>query len=314
MNPDETVSTSPLEQVPCKDSLPEDDVKNKIQLDVNANSDKELKMNDEALEKEAKEILATYEKQMLFDEKIVVKRTRQWLEIGKMLNIHKDNVEKAGKLWTIWASEKFPLLRQRRREQCMELANFGPKMDSYLGMGIDRMYTFVHTVKENREHPDFDFIWGIFKNTFKLEDGKANDDEVNASADSIDQFFKLRKNVNNKHCENEILVRAIKAGSTFSQKDYDNLNKPNLSKSETEQYLSTMILTGASPSNLQQNSTMQTTNDTTSIEVLVTRLVDTIKNCEKANKFPKFLSVQTIDEGIKALKYLKEKAIFGYGI
>jgi hypothetical protein len=306
MNPDETVSTSPLEQVLCKDPLPEDDVKNKVQLDVNANTDKEKKFDDDALLKEAKAIFETCEKQMLFDEKIVVKRTRQWLEIGKMLNIHKDNVEKAGKLWTIWATEKFPNLLEKRRQQCMALARFGPKVEQYLAMGIDRMYRFLGTVEGNRNHPDFDFVWDQYKQTFKLESGKANENEFNASTDKINKFFQFREHVRNKHCDKDHIVRAIETGAIFAKKDYENLNKPNMSKEETEQYLNTIILTGASPSNTQQNSTIDT-DKAASIQVLITRLVDTINHCKNTNKVPQYLSVQTIDEGIQALQSLRDK-------
>jgi hypothetical protein len=306
MNSDETVSTSPLEQVPCKDPLPEDDVKNKVQLDVNANTDKEKKIDDDALLKEADAIIETYGKQRLFDEKATVIRTRQWLEIGKMLNKHKDNVEKAGKLWTVWAAEKFPFLRKKRREQCMALVKFGPKVEPYLAMGIDRMYSFLGTVEGNVNHPDFEFIWGKYKHTFKLESGKADENEFNASADKMKEFFKFKKNVKNKHCEKENIVSAIETGTIFEKKDYETLNNPKISKDETERYLRAMILTGTSPSNTQQNYIIDT-DKAASIQVLITRLVDTINHCNNTNKVPQYLSIQTIDEGIQALQALRDK-------
>lgn len=306
MEHDEIVSTSYLEQVHRKEGIPKIDVNNTIQLGVNGNINKEVILDDDALQNEANEIIVVYKKHMLFDETMVVKRTRQWLEIGKMLNKHKDNVEKAGKLWTVWATEKFPFLGERRRQQCMALVNFGPKVEQYLGMGIDRMYSFLGAVEENRNHPDFEFVWDQYKQTFKLENGKANENEFNASTDKINKFFKFRKNVRNKHCDKDHIVRAIETGAIFAEKDYENLNKPNISKEETEQYLNTIILTGTSPSNTQQNSTIDT-DKAASIQVLITRLVDTINHCNNTNKVPQYLSIQTIDEGIQALQSLREK-------
>ncbi len=223
-----------------------------------------------SIDEEAKKIKIAYYQYEGVDKNLVEIRTGIWLNIGRMLNIHRKKVESAGNQWTVWAPEKFPFLKKRRREMAMELANFGPKAEQFLYMGIDRLYNFFHKLLQYHDDPDFKLVtkrFGLLLKTAPETDEERA--EKNIIADKIIEFFKFKGQTNNASVNKDMLMDVIDSGVTFKESDYDQIKKiAATNPSAAYDYLEVMLSNGSPP------------------RTRTSKLIQTIEGFEKMNSFP----------------------------
>ena len=234
------------------------------------------------IDEEAKTIKLVYFQYQGIKKNLIEIRTRNWLSLGRMLNIHRTKVESAGYQWTVWAVEHFPFLKQRRREMAMELANFGPKVEPYFFMGLDRLYDLFHKLQEYHKDPDFKLVSKRFRFIFKIEpETDETKDEKNKGADKIIEFFKFKAQTNNVNVNKDLLLDVIDSGVTFRKSDYEHIkNLATTNPTGAEDYLHQSHCIGATP------KTKTSIQARESIHVILAKLIQTVKGFEKSKSYP----------------------------
>ena len=240
-----------------------------------------------SIDEEAKKIKIAYYQYEGVDKNLVEIRTCIWLNIGRMLIIHRKKVESADIQWTVWAPEKFPFLKQRRREMVMELANFGPKVEPFLYMGVDRLYDFIHKLLQYHDDPDFHLIskrFGVFLKTAPETDEERA--EKNIIADKIIEFFKFKRQTNNVNVDKDRLMDVIDSGVTFNKSDYEQItNLAATNAAAADDYLREAHANGSAP------TTSTSTHARESLHNILAKLIQTIEEFEKINSFPQIPKV-----------------------
>ena len=235
-----------------------------------------------SIDDEAKKIKQAYFQCQGIDKDLVEIRTHNWLNLGRMLNIHRKKVESAGYQWTIWAVEHFPFLKQRRREMAMELASFGHKVEPYFYMGLDRLYDLFHKLQTYHKDPDFELVSKRFGFIFKVE--QETDEtkvEKNKSADKIIELFKFKARTNNVAINKDLLLDVIDSGVKFQKSDYEHITKlASANPTAADDYLRQSICNGASPKTLTSAQAKE------SIHVILAKLIQTVEEFEKSRSYP----------------------------
>lgn len=236
-----------------------------------------------SIDEEARTIKMLFYQNEAVNKNLIEIRTKNWLKLGIMLNLHRKKVEAASHIWSEWAVEHFPFLKQRRREMAMELDNFGSKVENYLYMGIDRLYDLFHKLNNYQTDPDFKLIAKRFGYMFKItpetEETKA---DKNRNADKIRGFFKFKEHMKNVPFDRELLLDVIEAGGMFGKSDYDHFKKLNSSPQAIDEYLLKTLCNGGTP---KGRSIKPAAKD--SIQVILAMLIETVDEFEASKAYPK---------------------------
>jgi hypothetical protein len=236
-----------------------------------------------SIEEEAKRIRMAYFQNEAVNRNLVEIRTKNWVNLGRMLNIHRKGVEAAGRQWSVWAVDHFPFLKQRRREMAMELANFGSKVEHYLYMGMDRLYDLFHKLKKYHGEPEFQLIANRFGYLFKIQpETEETKVEMNKNADKIREFFRFKEQMKNNSFDRDLLLDVIEAGGKFEKKDYEEINKLTSSNPQgVNEFLRSTLCNGGTP---KGRSTKPAAKD--SIQIILAMLIETIDKFEVLNTYP----------------------------
>jgi len=244
-----------------------------------------------SIEEEVRYIKMLVFQNQAVDRNLIEIRTRNWIELGRLLNIHRKKVEAAGFQWSVWAVDHFPFLKQRRREMAMELANFGPRVESYLYMGIDRLYDLLHKLQNFRGKSDFDRVAKRFGYIFKIqEETEETKADKNKQADKIREFFKFSDELKNVPFDKDLLMDVIESGSTFKPKDYDFLKTKSHSPNEVNEFLLKTLSDGQTPTGRPPSQTSKK-----SIHVILAMLIQSVDKMEADNSYPPISKVLFLD-------------------
>ncbi len=262
----------------------------------------------EDLEEDAKKIKIIYYQSENVQKSLVEIRTNNWCNLGRMLLDHCSNVLSAGFNWDVWVADHFHYISDRRIEQCMELARFGEKIEPYFYMGIDRIYDLFHKLLNYKNDPEFKKIGRRFKFTFKTTPTTKNDrTEHNKKADMIREYFKFKNNVNNNKISRDLLCDVIECGGKFSKQDYIFFNDISKNKEDLDEYLLKTMSNGSSP---VQKKKIRGSRE--GINVILSKLIQTIKKYEEANKYPEYLDINIFEKAYRKLTLLNEQVLKQY--
>ena len=262
-----------------------------------------LPLDGLTLEAEAAQIKNFYDEIEKTNRNLTEIRTAEWAQLGLMLILHREHVEADGFIWTPYAVETFPWLKERRRQQCMALAEFGDRVRPYYFMGIDRIYDLFNKLIHHLNDPDFDHIRSryayIFDPAMKSLPEK---EDVKVKADFIRNFFKFKNQVKRNDCNKDLVLDALEAGCTFGKKDYEYVNQPSVTPDEIDLYLLKMMVAAGSPASHKSFSSSKT-----SIQVILSMLLQTVQGYNADDVIPEFFSVGFLDTVIEALTTLRDR-------
>lgn len=260
-------------------------------------------VNGLTLEAEAAQIKSFFDKIEKTSRSLTEIKTAEWAQLGHMLINHRKHVEAEGFIWTPYAIEEFPWLKERRRQQCMALAEFGDRVRPYYFMGIDRIYDLFNKLIHHLNDPDFNHIRiryaYIFDPAMKSLPEK---EDVKVKSDVIRDFFKFRNQVKRNDYDKDLVFDALEAGCTFGKKDYEYLNQPSVTPDDIDLYLLKMMVAASSPASHKSSS-----NSRIRIQIILTMLLQTVQGYNAENIIPEFLSVGFLDTVIEALTTLRNR-------
>jgi len=255
-----------------------------------------------SLEQQVLIIQDVYQQIKSKDKTLMAIRTRVWCKLGKMLIEHRKNVLKAGYTWDFWVLDHFPYIKERRRQQCMKIAECNEKtLEYFYHLGFDRLYELIGTLQPYMKDIDYKYIvtdkYGyIFRN---IQQDAEDKEDFNTKIDIIIKYFTFKKNIASKVFNRELVIDTLEAGVNFKKPDYDYLNSA-ISEDDFNLYLTKMILTAGSPS----KSSSQSTSSRVSIYVMIAQMLESLREYNSTNNYPQHLnmfSVNLIDETIKRL-------------
>ncbi len=263
----------------------------------------DLPLDGLTLEAEAAQIVILYDKIENTKRSQIEINTAHKAHLGQMLNNHKKRVEDLEINWTQYAIEKFPMLKERTREKCMALSGWGDRLKPYYYMGLDRIYYLFNKLIHYQKDPDFDHIRSryayIFDPTMKSLPEK---EDVKIKADVIRNFFKFKNQIKRNDYNKDLVFDALEAGCTFGKKDYEYLNKPSVTPDDIDLYLLKMMVTAGSPASQKSSSSSRT-----SIQVILSMLLQTVQGYNAENIIPEFLSAGFLNTVIDALTTLRNR-------
>jgi len=262
--------------------------------------------NVQTLEDEVKIINDAATKVGAINKTLTEIHTENWHKLGMLLTEHMNHViKRKGNVWKVWATEKFsPLIKEKRRQQCMALVRYGKNVDRYYYMGIDRIYDLFNKLDDCSKFNKVEFEYATKRFGFVFEIEPQTDEEkahLNKSADLIIEFFKFIRNVKHKKYDKELVADTIVSGGTFNKKDFEELNDPSKTKSDIQKHLIKMIATGSSSAT---SSPSQRSPE--SIQVLLTKIIQTVDKYLSSNEWPEYLEDELVDEAINKLAILKK--------
>ena len=237
------------------------------------------------------------------DKTLMAMRTRVWCKLGKRLIEHRKNVLQAGYTWEFWVMDHFPYIKERRRQQCMKIAECNEKtLEYFYHFGFDRLYEIITKLQPYMKDADYKYIvnekYGyVFHNIQQDAEDKEN---FNSKIDIIIKYFTFKKNIASKVFNRELIIDTLEAGVDFKKTDYDYLNQSTISQDEFNLYLTKMILTASSPA----NSSSKSTSTRVSIYVMIAQMLESLRDYNSTNNYPQYLnmfSVDLVDETIKLL-------------
>lgn len=237
------------------------------------------------------------------DKTLMAIRTRVWCKLGKMLIEHRKNVLQAGYTWGDWVLEHFRYIGERRRQQCMKIADSNEKnLENFYHLGFDRLYEIITKLQPYMKDADYKYIvnekYGyVFHNIQQDAEDKEN---FNSKIDIIIKYFTFKKNIASKVFNRELVIDTLEAGADFKKPDYDYLNQATISEDDFNLYLTKMILTAGSPA----SSSSTSTSTRVSIYVMIAQMLESLRDYNNTNNYPQYLnmfSVDLIDETIKLL-------------
>jgi len=254
------------------------------------------------LEEEATEIEHLFCKMCQSDKTLTEARTMSWVQLGKRLIRHRQNIESQNIVWTTYAINKFPFLKERRRQQCMALAEHGDRIIPYYYMGIDRLYDIFNKLR--RYHKDLDFDY-ICKKRYPLlfEEEPQSDSEkatLNSKIDVIRNFFSLKKQVKRTDLNRESVVEVLETGYLFTDNDIEYLNKKSVSN--VDEYLQRLILTGSSSAYQSPTS-----HSRIGIYIIFSQLLETVQQYSRDKKFPEYLTMDLFNTVIEELTNFRDE-------
>jgi hypothetical protein len=256
-----------------------------------------------SLDEEVEQIKNNYFELENITKSLIEMRTTRWIKLGYMLNDHQQHVISEGKTWTIWVAEKFPFLKQRRREQAMYLANIAEeKLQPYYFMGIDRLYDFFKKLIDYHADPELidvckEFNFG-FGNTTDTEEDK---EEFNRRSDQVRECFKFKGSFKNAQYDKDLLIDVLKTGAKITPGDYEEIHKLVKNNKPIDDFLMDILMTGTSPSSGAPNKI-----GNESILALLAKLNQTIDIYIAVGKIPHYLSKETVLDSCKKLTWLKD--------
>jgi hypothetical protein len=203
-------------------------------------------------------------------------------KIGNLLNAHRQKVEAANINWTQWASEKFPNLKKRRREQIMKLALYGTSVEQFYFLGFDRLYylfsmfeTYVN--KPNELKDMLNELELKLKRSDDLDEGDLKLYKI--KIDQLLEYNKLKPIVSKNSEVEQAVVDLIKSNNQFKESDIQALkNLPNENKLD---YINDCILTGSSDgANAAQSNENAITKRNIPIKKLIIDLLNRLDETE----------------------------------
>jgi hypothetical protein len=231
---------------------------------------------------EVEKIEQAYKQFKRVDKNLVEIRTRNWLNLGLMLIIHRKKVESAGHKWTEWVPEKLPFLKPRRRQMAEKLAENPSTAARFLYMGIDRLDEFFHKIQTYHHDPDFKIVtkrYGLFLKTPPETDEERA--EKNKIADKIIEFFKFKGQTNNVSVNKDLLMDVIDSGVKFQKSAYEHVTKlAAANPTAADEYLLTALAIGSPP------TTRTSTQPTASINIILARLIESVEGFQRNNIYP----------------------------
>lgn len=241
---------------------------------------------DISIEREATEIKQFFETMCQSDKTLTEARTMSWVQLGKKLILHRQNVKSQKIVWTTYAINKFPFLRERRRQQCMVLAGHGDRIIPYYYMGIDRIYYVFNKLKKHHKDPDFDYVCKkryplLFESKPQSDSEKAT---LNSQIDVIRNFFSLKEQVKRTDLNRDGVIETLETGYLFTDKDIEYLKKTSVSSNDINKYLERLILTGSS--SVYQ---FPVSHSRIGICSILSQLLETVQQCRIKNKVHEYL-------------------------
>lgn len=231
--------------------------------------------------------------------------TKSWIELGTMLIDLRVSVEAEGYTWTSWVAEKLSFLKERRRQQCMFLAdrNKNGILEPFFHLGIDRLYDLLKKLETYANDIDMSLIMATYGKFFKPGSQEIEQkSETKRIIDIILDFFKFKNQVRNKTFDKKLLLNVLETGGKFQAKDYKQLNSSLVTPKEINEFFMTMILTGSSPIGHSSTSTNKK-----SIFIILSELYETVTDFLDKSSYPKHLSVAFLDIVISKLTTLRNK-------
>jgi hypothetical protein len=256
------------------------------------------------LEEEVEQIKKNYFELENITKSLIEMRTARWIKLGFMLNDHQQHVLSEGKAWTIWVAEKFPFLKQRRREQAMYLANIAEeKLEPYYFMGIDRLYGFFKKLVDYHADPELKDVCKelnfAFGNTMDTDEDK---EEFNRRSDQVLEYFKFKGNFKKEQYDKGLLIDVLKTRAKFTPSDYEDIKELVKNNKPIDDFLMNMIVTGTSPS--VQNSAGASQE---SIHIIIGKLEQTIDVYISLGKIPLYLSKEAVKNCYEKMSWLMTK-------
>lgn len=256
------------------------------------------------LEEEVEQIKNNYFELENITKSLIEMRTARWIKLGFLLNDHQQHVLWAGESWTIWVAEKFPFLKQRRREHAIYLANIAEeKLVPYYFMGIDRLYDFFKKLVEYHADPELkdvckelDFAFGTSTDTDE------DKEEFNRRSDQVREYFKFKGNFKKAQYDKDLLIDVLKTGVKFSPSDYDDIKELVKNNKPIDDFMMNMIVTGTSPSVQNSAGTCRE-----GIHIIIGKFIETIDEYILQNEIPSYLSRESVSRCYEKMCWLMTK-------
>lgn len=260
-------------------------------------------LNELTLEAEAAQIKSFYDKIEKKNCNLTEIKTADWAQLGQLLINHRKHVEAEGFIWTPYAVEEFPWLKERRRQQCMALAGWGDIVKPYYHMGLDRIYYLFNKLIHYHSDPDFDYIRSRYAYIFDpAMTSLPEKEDVKVKADVIRNGLKFKHQVKRNDYDKDLVFDALEAGCTFGKKDYEYLNQPSVTPDDIDLYLLKMMVTAGSPASHKSSSSSRI-----SIQNILSMLLQTVQGYNAEDTMPEYLNPKLLDTVIGELTTLRDR-------